>query len=762
MPMGKAMKLSTAAVLILALSGCIHRVGAQTQGLTSLTMNPTAAGVPGTVTFIDPSSIALKAGQIFAFSGTNMVFPEGAYWNGSAWVAQQSNATIMSQNGANTIWYSNAGLTPPSGTFSPTIVMELGSGNLTLEVPPTFNGIASFNDGATMANLINVDMTISQVGSSSLDLLDINTASGSGGNLLSVNPTGGGAIKAGASLYLDYYTAATSSSGNYSSPDLWLGGTYWNGSTSSGDDFECQDVLGTGSAPTATLNCTHSGTTGTVGVNLPGNLYVSGNITCGGSCGGGGIGYPSGTGFVTVTGGAAWGTAVGSTGSGNVVLASAPTIANLTVTGSCTGCGGGGSPGGSNADIQVNSSGSFAGYASLTWVTSTNTLGATNASIGINTSSSSSISYIDPSNSALLTGMDLNYSGTVLDRVEGAYWNGSDWIAQQTNAAIFSLSGSTVNIFADSSLTPSSSYSPSLVLSVEPATTVYPSTTTEALVPGPATPIASMGLGAYQHEWNASWIQNMWAYALGLGQQYTNGTTCLTSGTPCSGELQIGSGTTIQMGAATSNTPAANVSGNLIPATTNTGSIGTGTYTWGNGFFQDLTISNIEANFAIAPVCTATYVGGTITNCDSYIQTFNSSYISFSSPQTDYWTESVLLAPGVSNPTSTLAFAHSGSSGMAAVSVPDIQVTNTPTVSSSCGITSSLGNDNWGTFVITNSCSGSTVITFSKPAPNGWSCSATNNVLAGNGPETAYTTTTATISTPASPGNQWTYVCGQF
>jgi hypothetical protein len=50
---------------------------------------------------------------------------------------------------------------------------------------------------------------------------------------------------------------------------------------------------------------------------------------------------------------------------------------NLTVTGSCTGCGGGGTPGGSNTQIQFNNSGAFGGSANLTWDGSKLTVNAT-------------------------------------------------------------------------------------------------------------------------------------------------------------------------------------------------------------------------------------------------------------------------------------------------------------------------------------------------------------------------------------------------
>lgn len=43
------------------------------------------------------------------------------------------------------------------------------------------------------------------------------------------------------------------------------------------------------------------------------------------------------------------------------------TIQNLVISGSCSGCGGGGSPGGADTQLQYNSAGTFAGSGNLTW-----------------------------------------------------------------------------------------------------------------------------------------------------------------------------------------------------------------------------------------------------------------------------------------------------------------------------------------------------------------------------------------------------------
>jgi hypothetical protein len=65
-------------------------------------------------------------------------------------------------------------------------------------------------------------------------------------------------------------TAATSGA-NHSSPSFGLEGTYWTGSASADDQWNWQNVMGTGTNPTSTLTLTHSGSSGfsTVDIGAP-------------------------------------------------------------------------------------------------------------------------------------------------------------------------------------------------------------------------------------------------------------------------------------------------------------------------------------------------------------------------------------------------------------------------------------------------------------------------------------------------------------
>lgn len=80
-------------------------------------------------------------------------------------------------------------------------------------------------------------------------------------------------------------TAATGSA-NQSSNNVKIQATYWDGAASQIDQWNIQDVLGTGSNPTSTLTVTHSGSSGTVTLSVPSapvsigsTLTVAGAVT---------------------------------------------------------------------------------------------------------------------------------------------------------------------------------------------------------------------------------------------------------------------------------------------------------------------------------------------------------------------------------------------------------------------------------------------------------------------------------------------------
>lgn len=92
---------------------------------------------------------------------------------------------------------------------------------------------------------------------------------------------------------LDPSIAATSGA-NYNSPSLLLRGAYWTGTASSQDSWYIDDALGTGANPASTLVFSHAGSTGSDTLQFP-NISVTGtaavqNLTVTGTCTGCGTG----------------------------------------------------------------------------------------------------------------------------------------------------------------------------------------------------------------------------------------------------------------------------------------------------------------------------------------------------------------------------------------------------------------------------------------------------------------------------------------
>lgn len=81
-----------------------------------------------------------------------------------------------------------------------------------------------------------------------------------------------------AALTMQQATAATALA-NQSSNVFSLQGNYWNGSASATDQWTFQDVLGAGTNPTSTLTLAHSGSSGTVSINMPQVAVSFGNVT---------------------------------------------------------------------------------------------------------------------------------------------------------------------------------------------------------------------------------------------------------------------------------------------------------------------------------------------------------------------------------------------------------------------------------------------------------------------------------------------------
>ena len=78
-----------------------------------------------------------------------------------------------------------------------------------------------------------------------------------------------GAISVVGGIQANAQGTATSISGNYSSYNFQMLGSYWNGTVAAGDTWFMNNVLGTGTEPTSTLYIQHIGSSGVATVSVP-------------------------------------------------------------------------------------------------------------------------------------------------------------------------------------------------------------------------------------------------------------------------------------------------------------------------------------------------------------------------------------------------------------------------------------------------------------------------------------------------------------
>jgi hypothetical protein len=125
------------------------------------------------------------------------------------------------------------------------------------------------------------------------------------------------------------------------------------------------------------------------------------------------------------------------------------------------GGGGGGSPGGPSTAIQFNNSGAFGGSGALVW---------SGTQVQVDTGSTASQVRLSSGASGTDSGMYLTATGTSVGFISaGAAYNGSNFIAKDTAAGLFGLSGTSLNLYLNSGLSIGSSYSPSLAMTLAPS-----------------------------------------------------------------------------------------------------------------------------------------------------------------------------------------------------------------------------------------------------------------------------------------------------
>ena len=87
-----------------------------------------------------------------------------------------------------------------------------------------------------------------------------------------------------------------------------------------------------------------------------------------------------------------------------------------------------------------------------------------------------------------------------------------------------------------------------------------------------------------------------------------------------------------------------------------------------------------------------------------------------------------------------------------------------PTLTGTCGTNTQIGGNTAGSWKFSAACTaGTVVITFASTAPNGWACRVNNMTTpADTLNQTAYTTTTATLTGTAANADQVTFLCEAF
>jgi hypothetical protein len=176
--------------------------------------------------------------------------------------------SILGNGSANQVWGMDG-----SGTVQGWRTVTSGTSTLNIgstAISGGTNGYILYDNSGVLGNLATT-------GAGSVVLQNsptiTGTLNGSVGNFSSYMQANG-VLSAGATLEA-YATNTASVSSNFSSPIIEAVGNYWNGSASASDEWDWQDVLGTGVNPTTTYTLSHSGSSGTKSVSIPFTLSVS-------------------------------------------------------------------------------------------------------------------------------------------------------------------------------------------------------------------------------------------------------------------------------------------------------------------------------------------------------------------------------------------------------------------------------------------------------------------------------------------------------
>lgn len=236
--------------------------GNGTQGVTVSVTNPTSNSTvnvglanitPTSVSTATITNTSLAAGNVVA-SGTGGVQTNGPTVTD---IALHDLANFFSQTqslAALTLATSSANVSSPALNFTANVWNGTGS------TPVTFS-MQSFQNPGTNAN-----PTLTIFGPPGANISFLNNTSFP---FVSANTVFGAGVESGASGIGAGALGAATSSANFNSSPLAVGGSFWNGTFSATDQWIWTDVLGAGSNPTTTYTLSQSGSPGAKAVSIP-------------------------------------------------------------------------------------------------------------------------------------------------------------------------------------------------------------------------------------------------------------------------------------------------------------------------------------------------------------------------------------------------------------------------------------------------------------------------------------------------------------
>lgn len=245
-----------------ACADCVLTVSVATaNGISGTSSGGTTPALKLSLGAITPTSVStgtitntsLAAGDVVA-SGTGGVQTNGPTVTD---IALHDLANFFSQTqslAALTLATSSANVSSPALNFTANVWNGTGS------TPVTFSMQSLQNPGT------NTNPTLTIFGPPGANISFLNNTSFP---FVSANTVFGSAVESGASGVGAGALGAATSSANFNSSPLGVGGSFWNGTFSDTDQWIWTDVLGAGANPTTTYTLSQSGSPGAKAVSMP-------------------------------------------------------------------------------------------------------------------------------------------------------------------------------------------------------------------------------------------------------------------------------------------------------------------------------------------------------------------------------------------------------------------------------------------------------------------------------------------------------------